>query len=209
MGILVPLTILLPIGMFIYKNNYSDRPLTIIFCYLVAAGLINATAVTLAKNGIRNLPLLHLYTVVETVFFLSYFYLIFNSAKIKRFLIYVMIAFAIFCIINLAFIQSIFTHNTHTRPLEALIITSTCLLYLYRTGFSEDWLGSPINWINVGILMYFPAASLIFILSNYFTFIMTDDEMTSLIWNLHAFMVFGMYLFITKAFSLIRRKNNV
>jgi len=206
MGIVVPLSILLPIGMFIYKSKYADKPTTLIFVYLVAAGLINATAVVLARNGIRNLPLLHLYTVIETVFFLSYFRIIFDNAKIKLFLNYVMIIFTIFCIINLTFIQSIFTYNTHTRPLEALIITTTCLLYFYRSGFSEDWLGSPVNWINMGILVYFPAASIIFILSNYFTFIILDHEMTDLIWNLHASLVLGMYLIYTKAFSLIKQK---
>ncbi|WAC40923.1 hypothetical protein [Pedobacter sp. SL55] len=56
--------------MFLYKRKYADRSTTIIFYYLIAAGLINVTAIALARNGIRNLPLLHLYTVVETVFFL-------------------------------------------------------------------------------------------------------------------------------------------
>lgn len=205
MGIIAPLCILLPICMFIYKRKHADRSTKIMFYYLVAAGLINATAIILARNGIRNLPLLHLYTVVETVFFLSYFRTIFESRKIKSALIVVMIAFAVCCIINLTFIQSIFTFNTHTRPLEALIITGTCLLYFYKSGFSENWLNVPVNWINMGVLMYFPAASIIFILSNYFTFIKLNREMTSIVWNMHAFMVLGMYLLFTKAFSLLKK----
>lgn len=191
--------------MFLYKRKYADRATNIIFYYLIAAGLINAAAIILARNGIRNLPLLHLYTVVETVFFLSYFRAIFDSARIKSILIFVMVAFALCCILNLVFIQSIFTFNTHTRPLEALIITGTCLLYFYKSGFSEHWLGLPVNWINMGILIYFPAASIIFILSNYFTFVKLDDEMTTVVWNMHASMVIGMYLMFTKAFSLLNK----
>lgn len=191
--------------MFLYKRKHADRSIKIIFYYLIAAGLINATAVLLAKNGIRNLPLLHLYTVVETLFFLSYFRTIFDSVKIKKALMFVMIAFTLCCIINLTFIQSVFTFNTHTRPLEALIVTGTCLLYFFKSGFSENWLSFPINWINMGILMYFPAASLIFIFSNYFTFVKLDDDMTSVVWNMHAFLVMLMYLMFTKGFSLLKQ----
>ena len=209
MGIVAPLSILLPVCMFLYKRKHTDRSTTIIFYYLIAAGLINATAIILARNGIRNLPLLHLYTVVETVFFLSYFRTIFDSARMKKALIFVMIAFAICCIINLMFIQSIFTFNTHTRPLEALIITGTCLLYFFKSGFSENWLNSPINWINMGVLIYFPAASIIFILSNYFTFVKLNDEMTSVVWNMHACLVIGMYLMFTKAFFCLKSQREI
>ena len=193
--------------MFLYKKKYADKPLTTVFYYLVAAGLINAAAITLAKNGIRNLPLLHLYTIVETIFFLTYFRFIFNNAKIKRLLVYAMIAFTVFCVINLVFIQSIFTFNTHTRPLEALIITALCFLYFYKSEFSEHWLGSPINWINMGILLYFPAASIIFILSNYFTFVNLTSPIIDA-WEIHACLVFGMYLMFTKAFSLMKGNGN-
>ena len=57
------------------------------------------------------------------------------------------------------------------------------------------------------MLVYFPAASIIFILSNYFTFVDLDSAMTDIVWNMHAFLVLGMYLMLTKAFSLINKNN--
>lgn len=207
MGIVVPLSVLLPIGMFLRKRKHADRPARIIFYYLLSAGLINACAVFLAKIGLRNLPLLHVYTLVETLFFLSYFYVIFDSNIVKKAIKVLMFVFPLLCVINFTFIQSIFTYNTHTRPLEALIVTSLCLTYFYKSGFVDDWLSISVNWINMGMLVYFPAASIIFILSNYFTFVDLDSAMTDIVWNMHAFLVLGMYLIFTKAFSLINKND--
>lgn len=205
MGIVVPFSILIPIGMFIYKNRHADKSIKVIFYYLIVAGFINAFAVGLAKFGIQNLPVLHIYTLVEALFFLTYFSSIFKDKMIKKLIKVLMVVFPLLCIINFTFVQSIFTFNTYTRPLEALIITTLCLAYFYKSGFSDNWLGSPINWVNMGILLYFPTASIIFILSNYFTFVDLNKFLVGAIWNIHAFLVLGMYLVFTKAFSLIKK----
>lgn len=204
-GIIVPLSILLPIGIFMFKYRYADRPMKIIFFYLIVAGLINAIGVSLAEMGIRNLPLLHLYTVIETVFFLAYFQSIFEDKKIRKYLTVAMVIFPILCVLNFLFIQDIFTFNTHTRPLEAILITFVCLLYLYKTGFVEDLMKRPLSWINVGVIVYFPVASIIFLLSNYFVFKAYNKDLNTLVWNIHSLLVLAMYLFFAKGFSLIKK----
>lgn len=207
-GYIVPLSILLPIIVFLFKYKVASSAEKCLFYYLIAASIINISALTLVKMGMRNLPLLHLYTMVEAIFFFTYFRTIFSSSKVKKVLSFLIFAFPIFCIVNFIFIQDIFTYNTYTRPLEAILITIICLVYFYKSGFSENWLGSSINWLNMGILIYFPAASVIFILSNYFTFTDGNREMGRAIWNLHAFLVLAMYLIWTKAFSLIGKKSH-
>jgi len=207
-GYIVPLSILLPIGVFLTKYRKAPQATKYLFWYLVVALLINFSALVVVKMGKRNLPLLHLYTLVEAVFFLAYFRAIFNSPKIKKVLTILMVGFPLLCIINFLFIQDIFTFNTYTRPLEAIMLTFICLLYFYNSDFVENWLKSPINWLNIGVLIYFPIAAIIFILSNYFTFVGRNLEMTRLIWNVHAILVFAMYLIWTKGFSLIQKKTN-
>ncbi|WP_113634643.1 hypothetical protein [Nubsella zeaxanthinifaciens] len=208
-GIVVPLSILLPIGVFIFKYKYADRAMKTIFYYLIAAGITNLTAILLIEMGMRNLPLLHVYTVVETLFFLSYFKSIFNSQKISRYLNLLMVVFPIICIINFLFLQDIFSFNTYTRPLEALIITAICLFYLYRSGFVEDLMKKPVSWVNIGIMAYFPAASIIFLMSNYFVFKSYNKELNTLVWNIHSLLVLIMYLAFTKAFTLIPKTKKV
>lgn len=204
-GYIVPLSIFLPIGVFLTKYKKAPQATKYLFWYLVATLLINFSALVVVKMGKRNLPLLHLYTLVEAVFFLVYFRAIFDSPKIKRALEILIIGFPLLCIINFLFIQDIFTFNTYTRPLEAIMLTFICLLYFYKSGFVENWLKSPINWLNVGVLLYFPIAAIIFILSNYFTFVGRNLDMTRLIWDVHAILVLTMYLIWTKGFSLIQK----
>ncbi|KQC01745.1 hypothetical protein AQF98_05070 [Pedobacter sp. Hv1] len=103
---------------------------------------------------------------------------------------------------NFTFLQSIYTFNTYTRPLEAILITFFCLLHLYKSGFSENWLRQPNNWFNGGILIYFPAAFIIFILSNYLTK-SSNSSMNTMVWNIHAALVLFMYLIWARGFKLI------
>lgn len=201
---IVPLSILIPIltGLLNYKNLQISGKF--VFYYLVASGLINLAAILLVAFRMTNLPLLHLYTIVEAVLLLSYFRTIFTNHLIKNFLLYIIIIFPLLCIINFTFIQSIFTFNTYTRPLEAILITFFCLLYLYKSGFTENWINKQTSWFNMGILLYFPVVCIIFILSNYMVFVSKNKELNLLIWQFHAVMSMVMYLAFAKAFSLTK-----
>ncbi|MBB2144298.1 hypothetical protein GM921_02260 [Pedobacter sp. LMG 31464] len=152
----------------------------------------------------RNLPLLHLYTIVEAVFILSYFRTLFTDALIKKVLLFILILFPVLCILNFTFLQSIYTFNTYTRPLEAILITFFCLLYLYKSGFTENWLNKHTSWFNMGILIYFPVACIIFILSNYMTLVTMNKAMNTVVWSVHGALVLMMYLFWAKGFSLLK-----
>lgn len=202
---IVPLSILIPIllGILIFKNAKTGPRL--LLYYLIASGLINSFALVLIAYRKTNLPLLHLYTIVEAVLILSYFRTLFVDALIKKLLLYITILFPLLCIINFSFIQSIFTFNTYTRPLEAILITFFCLLYLYKSGFTENFINKPTSWFNIGILMYFPVVCIIFILSNYMVFVTKNKAMNSIVWNFHAAMSMVMYLAWAKGFSLIKK----
>lgn len=201
---IVPLSILIPIliGLINFKNLQASGKY--ILYYLVASGLINLSAIILVAYRMKNLPLLHLYTIVEAVLLLSYYQTIFTNRLIKKSLQYIIIIFPLLCIINFTFIQSIFTFNTYTRPLEAILITFFCLLYLYKSGFTENWINKQTSWFNMGILLYFPVVCIIFILSNYMVFVSKNKELNLMIWQFHAIMSMVMYLAFAKAFSLTK-----
>lgn len=204
---IVPLSILLPliIGLLKYKN--ADKASRLLVIYLVVSGLINLLALILVQFRMQNLPLLHIYTLVEAVLIFAYFRTIFTDHRIKKILTYAMIIFPVVCVINFTFIQSIFSFNTYTRPLEAILITFFCLLYFYKSGFTENWLNQPINWYNMGILMYFPVACIIFILSNYLVFAKANKAMNTLVWQVHGALVLMMYIIWARGFSLVKKND--
>lgn len=204
LSIIVPLSILLPIFTCLFHFKRAGKAAKILCYYLITCGLINLTAIIFVRFHMKNLPLLHLYTIVESIFILSYFRAIFKDPLVKKALLIITVLFPILCVLNFIFLQSIYTFNTHTRPLEAILITFFCLLYLYRSGFTENWLQKPINWFNIGILIYFPAACLIFIVSNYMTFVTMNRQMNLYIWYLHGALALLMYLVWTRGFSLLK-----
>lgn len=202
--LVVPLSILLPILLAFLNYDKLQSASRLLFSYLIVSGLINLIAIILVRFKMTNLPLLHIYTIVEAVLILSYFRVIFADPFIKKVLSVIIILFPIICVLNFTFLQSIKTFNTYTRPLEAIIITFFCLLYFYKSGFTENWIHKPINWFNMGILIYFPVACIIFILSNYLVFVRMNKPMNSMIWNLHAVFVMFLYLIWAKGFSLLK-----
>ncbi|MDQ7949029.1 MAG: hypothetical protein REI78_09900 [Pedobacter sp.] len=201
---IVPLSILLPILLACYHYKAANTGEKLLFFYLVISGLINLTALILIFNHKKNMPLLHLYTIVEAAFLLSYFRTLFVQPLIKKILTAIIIAFTILCILNFAFLQGAFAFNTYTRPLEAIMVTFFCMLYLYKSGFTDNWLKKPTNWFNMGILIYFPVVCIIFILSNYLTFVVMNKAMNHVVWNLHGVFVLIMYLMWARGFSLIK-----
>lgn len=202
---IVPLSILIPILFGLLNFKAAKAGPRLLFYYLLASGLINLGALVLIAYRMKNLPLLHLYTIVEAVLILSYFRTLFVDPLIKKVLLFITILFPLLCIINFTFIQSIFTFNTYTRPLEAILITFFCLLYLYKSGFTENFINKPTSWFNIGILMYFPVVCIIFILSNYMVFVTKNKAMNSIVWHFHAAMSMVMYLAWAKGFSLIKK----
>ncbi len=199
---IVPLSILIPIFFALLNFKQAKADARLIFYYLIVSGLINLVAITVMKKN--NLPLLHIYTIVEAVLILSYLRTLFIEPKIRKVLQFTIILFPILCILNLTFLQSIKTFNTHTRPLEAILITFFCLLYLYKSGFTENWINKPSSWFNMGILIYFPVACIIFILSNYMVFVQKNKVMNHLVWDVHAFLVLIMYLIWARGFYVIK-----
>ncbi len=199
---IVPLSILIPIFFALLNFKQAKADARLIFYYLIVSGLINLVAITVMKKN--NLPLLHIYTIVEAVLILSYLRTLFIEPKIRKVLQFIIVLFPILCILNLTFLQSIKTFNTHTRPLEAILITFFCLLYLYKSGFTENWINKPSSWFNMGILIYFPVACIIFILSNYMVFVQKNKVMNHLVWDVHAFLVLIMYLIWARGFYVIK-----
>lgn len=202
---IVPLSILAPILFGLLNFKAAKAGARLLFYYLMASGLINLAAIILITYRMKNLPLLHLYTIVEAVLILNYFRTLFIEPLIKKTLLYISILFPLLCIINFTFIQSIFTFNTYTRPLEAILITFFCLLYLYKSGFTENWINKPTSWFNIGILLYFPVVCIIFILSNYMVFVTKNKGMNLIVWEFHAAMSMVMYLIWARGFSLIKK----
>ena len=211
LSITVPASILIPlsIGIYRYKNLRGD--MYTIFYYLLLNGIVNILGVYLFSQHINNLPVLHIFTILEFLFVSMFYIQVLKDRKLKMLIMAMMIIFPLLCMINFIYFQDIMRFNTNTRPLEALFIIAYSLMYFAQ--YNEDeidskWMEVPSNWASTGLLLYFSGALFIFSFSNYTSIhnIEKFKGINTLMWNIHGTLVLFMYLLFTKGFTKCRTK---
>lgn len=213
MGIIVPGAIIIPIAVAIKKYRVLTKGYRYLFIYLWFTAIANLSAQLMAANYINNMPLIHLDTLVETVLLVLFFKHTLHQKDLTVLINGVLIVFPVLCILNL-FFQSIYSFNTYTRSLEAIILTAFCGIYWLSGTESGNnvpgpestsdaaltWTEVSGNWIVSGIQLYFASAMFLFIFSNFLMF-NSAQQTNILLWNMHAGITLVMYLFFAKGFS--------
>lgn len=203
MGVIVPASVIIPIVFAIVKYRHINKPLSTIFWYLLFAGVVNACAAFLAFRHINNLPLLHVYTIVEFLFLGLFFYQFTERPKIKKLILGGILLFPVYGFINFAFIQNLHVFNSYTRPVEAILLIIFSLVYFYiKTveNHNYTWHTRPETWIIIGILIYFSSSLVQFSFSNVVSSLVSRN-IKLMIWAIHATLVLIMYLLFAVGFA--------
>jgi hypothetical protein len=219
-GIIVPASVTIPIGTALSVYSRTSPSLRSIFVYLVVAGITNVIAAALAFRHMNNLPFLHVYTVVELLLLLRFFYLVLPRPQVRKVIRWIAIVFPVMAVLNFLFLQHLYTFNSYIRPLEAIILILLSMLFLNqqvntdpseeRTGDpsgndpSGTWSDKPEFWIVVGLLLYFSSSFFQFAFSNIVSR-HASFATRMVIWNIHASLVLVMYLLFAVAFIKCKR----
>ena len=206
MGVVAPSFIILPLllaGVYYYKLSKAIR---VLFYYLLVTAVISFATTILATKHIRNTPLIHIDTIVETLFLLRFFSLIFARRRLINYIRVLMILFPVFCCINFIFFQSIYIFNSYTRVVEAMLfITFSMLYWIYRND-NLAWYRVSTNWIVSGLLLYFSSAFFLFVFSNYLASKLSLQGFI-FVWNIHATLILIMYLLFATGFVINAKLN--
>ena len=207
MSVFVPWSIILPILIGLIQLKKMPYTGKIIWYYLLVAAVVNFAATYIGRSLHKNnLPLIHIYTLVEMVFFIWFYKHLFKAPKQNKLYIILPIAFAALCSINALFFQSIFTYSSYTRSLEAIICILFALKYfahLATNSKSEKIILLPTFYFNAGIFLYFSAAFMLFVFSN-FIFKLAQSSYY-IIWVMHGGFLICMYLFFTAGFIVCKK----
>ncbi|ASZ12965.1 hypothetical protein KTO58_09520 [Chitinophaga pendula] len=201
-GVIVPATVLVPLGAAVYKRRYEHPVSRAMFAYVVLSGLTNVIARVLGSYGVNNLWVLHIYTLLECIILLYYYQLLFRNRTITRLTIWGMILFTLLCVVNFFFIQYGNRFNSYTRSLSAVFfITFSAGYFLQQSGKSQTsaWWESEANWINTGILIYYGSALALFAFANLLYQTATVKQQL-LVGNIHATLVMVAYLLFAAGF---------
>jgi len=206
-GIVVPAISLVPItaGFIYYKR--INRPLHTLLVYLCIGFFTDVAASYTGHLNINNLPLLHIWTAFELVACTLYYKHAFANKQLNKWLIAIMIIYPVLCVVNFSFFQSIYTFNTYTRPLAAIIIIVLSILYLSgQSGFEKtDFIHKGGRWVASGFLIYFCSSLFLFIFANVLHQ-HTSKFVRVHVWDMHATFALMMYIFFFVAILNERSK---
>jgi len=156
---------------------------------------------------IMNLPVLHVYTVVEFSWITWFYYVAMPSYLPRKVAIGAIIVFAVAALLNTIYLQPVTQFNTYARTLASIIVITYALIYFYKiisevqiTNLEKD----PIFWVNTGFLIYFSGSTLLFVFSNFILPFKTS--LNIYVWALHA--VFNILLYLIQSVGIWVAANN-
>lgn len=208
-GVIVPLSILLPFFIALFKWRFLSKEAKYIFLYLLVTALINSTAILIGRyHHKNNMPLVHILTAADVVILLFYYKALFKHQNKLQLYLSLSLVFIAFCTINAIFFQSIYTYSSYTRSVEAIICLLFALNYFARLASDTDTKLKIINqsdfYFNAGIFLYFSGAFMLFIFSNFVINDLTKANFL-IIWNIHGSLLMLMYLLFSFGFILCKK----
>ena len=207
MAVLVPCSILLPLGIGLLKIKVLPQSAKIIWYYLLVSAVVSSAAIFIGRvMHVNNLPLIHVYTALEVILFCWFYKKLLQAPKDSVLYWLLPTVFVLLCIINALFFQSIHTYSSYTRSVEAIICILFALNYFARLATDNN--GKKIAllpefYLNSGIFLYFSGAFMLFVFSNFI--INSSSHNYSVIWVIHAALVLFMYLFFSVGFTLCKK----
>lgn len=195
--------VLLPLAVGLGVFRVLDRRMKIVLVYLAISAAIELFLFIMTTQRVRfnNLPLLHVYTVVQFVLFA----LLYRDVLRQMFPRYVwdvtVIAFIVFAVVNAWLWQPLTGFNGYARAAESVLLISMALCSAFYLLFREKQLRPlgemPMFWINAAVLFYFPASFFVFLLSN--DVLVLSSKVFRISWAFHALFLMLHYLFLTIA----------
>lgn len=197
MNIVAPAFILVPL--FTAAINYRRLSVAakVLAVYLLFDALVSIASSALAYHHLPNTPLYHFATMVDTVLLLYFFLMVFAGKHWAGYLKLAMVVFPLLAVLNILFVQPLFSFNSYMLSLKSILIICLCFLYWwqYEPVAGKAWKQIPLHWIVSGLLLYFSSAFLLFTFSDFLISVSSRSSFIVL-WNIHAGLSVMMFLLL-------------
>lgn len=151
--------------------------------------------------GWPNVPLYHVYLLIEAPGLFLLFRYRFNAAPLPKALLWTSIGFVALTLFNAFFLQAWLEVPAMPRTVEAILVVAL-VLYYFRFVFKEQKVKHLSRsfwfWVSAGAMLYFSSNLLLFIFTNILRDL--DQELFIGVWAIHAVLNFMLYAFYSIAF---------
>jgi hypothetical protein len=206
--VVVPLSILLPLLIGVLKYRQLSVSAKLIHWYLIVSAIFTGASLLISRYYHQNsMPVSHLFTLIELGMITFFYKALLGAGKKNNVYNYIILVFAVVCVINALFFQSIYTYNSYTKSIEAIICILFAMKYFAAMASgtaSTKIVTAPDFYFNTGLFLYFSGAFMLFVFSNFIvTKLSLNDFYT--IWTIHSSLVLLMYLLFSTAFLLCKK----
>jgi hypothetical protein len=195
-----PWILLVPLSLS-WARFRHHTPVMRVVCYFLSFHFISLVlGFILAKLRVNNLPMLHVYSVIEFFLLLWFFQLMLTGFLPKKFFIVLAALFLLLAIVNVVAIEGLFVFNTYVRSVEALLIIFLSVSWFVKTlsdPGTPQASNVPYFLIIGGLLVYFSGSLVLFSFETYITPQILSWRIN--IWSLHTLLAVVLYLLITAA----------
>lgn len=151
--------LLAAIACLINKNSYEKRVIFLFFPFLIFTFLVQYGgyyySVLLKKP---NNWIFNLFGIIEYLFFFFFFYNVYKAIAVKKIYPVLIIAFFLWSIINLFFVQGFFVLNTYTDSAACLVTLLSCGIYFRELLIDKNYVNvwrSNVFWITIALFIYY------------------------------------------------------
>lgn len=191
----VPASILLPLAPALTRYRNNPKEFKVIAWFLIIGGITNVVTSIMAMKVMNNMPVLHFYTLAETIILLVFYHEIFKGKKLGRYTIGMMVGFGIFFIIAISTFQNVREYNNYSKSIESMLLIFLSLSYfimsLDHTHDVNSTYRKALTYINSGILIYFSGSLIIFVL---YIIFQPNRSLSILVWDIHGTILLLMYV---------------
>lgn len=176
----MPLFVLL---IFLRLSKSIGKQENILLIYCIFNVIVFALSNVFAENGIHNMPLYHLNSLVD-VWLVSYYLLkkITGKAMSVPFII-INVGYTIFFICNILFWEKLTDFNSNSAGVTSLVILFLSMQYLLKFSKTDEILyfqKLPSFWIASGFLIYSALSVLVLLSYKYFLYLKMYSQGNSL-----------------------------
>lgn len=142
------------IGLIYYQN--LNKPFKRLVWFLTFFSFIEFTGYLMAKLFGNNMPLLHIFTILEFAMLLSVFINYFNIS-VKYYLVAVFL-FTIIVFLDAIGFKNLFLFDSLAKSIESTVFTLVSFSFYYKNlnhNLQEKLRIQPMFWYTTGILVYF------------------------------------------------------
>ncbi len=166
--------------------------------YLTLSGITQIVSFFYWLLQTNNYPILHIYVPIESIVLICFFSILIKDS-ISNVIFILLILFMVgFSIVDSFMLENIYTSNTYSRSIEALIIITLSVLW-YIKIVSESGVERAkyvgVNYIVAGLLIYFSGSLLLFSYSSYIQEMALEESRN--LWTFHTFLFAQLSILIT------------